>query len=87
LSVIPFMVHQGMTYVPLGYRAPAIQFDNSYSHGVSPYGPSTLAGPKGERTPLEGELEAARVMGETLANTTKALKIGRAAIAAETAAK
>lgn len=81
LTLLPFLAHQGMVYVPLGYRCPSVQFDNSYSHGVSPYGASTLAGPKGERTPLEGELEAAKVQGETLANITKALKLGKAAMA------
>lgn len=81
LSTIPFFVHHGMIYVPLGYRCPATQFDVSTVHGVSPYGPSTIAGPKGERSPLEGELEAARTYGEVLANTTKALAIGRASLA------
>ncbi len=55
----------------------------SEAHGVSPYGPSTLAGPKGERSPLAGELEAARVYGERFAKVVRALKTGAAAIAAE----
>jgi len=34
----------GMIFVPHGYTAPAIQFDMSVPHGVSPWGVSTLAG-------------------------------------------
>jgi len=71
-----------MIFVPMGYTAPAIQFDLSEAHGCSPYGPSTLAGPKGERTPLAGELAAAEGFGERFGKITAALKAGTAAAAA-----
>jgi NAD(P)H dehydrogenase (quinone) len=38
------LVHLGMIFVPLGYTFGKLQYDNSFVHGVSPYGVSTLAG-------------------------------------------
>ena len=35
--------------------------------GGSPYGASTIAGPRGDRRPSENELEAARFQGEHVA--------------------
>jgi len=35
--------------------------------GGSPYGASTIAGPQGERTPSENELDAARFQGKHVA--------------------
>jgi NAD(P)H dehydrogenase (quinone) len=75
-----------MLFVPMGYTAPAVQFDMSEPHGCSPYGPSTLAGTKGERTHLSGELAAAEGFGERFGKITAALKVGAATAAAEDAA-
>jgi NAD(P)H dehydrogenase (quinone) len=75
-----------MLFVSMGYTAPAIQFNLSEAHGCSPYGPSTLAGPKGERTPHAGELTAAEGFGERFGKIAAALKVGAAMATAADAA-
>jgi NAD(P)H dehydrogenase (quinone) len=41
--------------------------------GGSPYGASTIAGPKGDRLPTENELAAARFQGKHVATIAKKL--------------
>jgi NAD(P)H dehydrogenase (quinone) len=45
--------------------------------GGTPYGATTLAGPKGERQPSANELELARFQGRHVAEITGALHRGR----------
>ncbi len=67
------LAHQGMTIVPLGYRATEIR-DVSVAHGGSPYGASAMAQAEGDRV-RQLELAAARTQGRVLAEI--ALKLSR----------
>ncbi len=60
------LLHQGMMVVGLPY-AFAGQMRNDEITGGSPYGASTIAGTKGERTPTANELDAARFQGKHVA--------------------
>jgi NAD(P)H dehydrogenase (quinone) len=68
------LLHLGMVVVGLPYT-----FQNQSRideiTGGSPYGASTIAGPKGERMPSENELSAARFQGKHVA--TIASKLAR----------
>ena len=61
------LLHQGMVLVGLPY-AFAGQMRIDEITGGSPYGASTIAGAKGERTPSENELAAARFQGKHVAS-------------------
>ena len=67
------LLHQGMIIVGLPYTFQG-QSRMDEITGGSPYGASTIAGPKGERWPSENELEAARFQGKHVA--TIAAKLG-----------
>jgi len=58
LTTLPFLVHHGIIYVPMGYSTPKILQMNEIAGG-SPYGAATLAGATGTRQPTELELEIA----------------------------
>jgi NAD(P)H dehydrogenase (quinone) len=60
------LLHQGMIVVGLPY-AFAGQMRNDEITGGSPYGASTIAGTKGERSPSDNELDAARFQGKHVA--------------------
>ncbi len=74
LSFHTTLLHQGMIVVGLPY-AFAGQMRNDEITGGSPYGASTIAGTKGERTPTANELDAARFQGKHVA--TIAAKLGK----------
>ncbi|CAF0728432.1 unnamed protein product [Brachionus calyciflorus] len=73
LSCVPFFVHQGIRYVPLGYKYPKIN-NNEVVHGGSPWGAGTLANPDGSRQPTELELEMAEIQGFEFGNLMKQIK-------------
>jgi NAD(P)H dehydrogenase (quinone) len=77
LTAVTQLTHHGMLYVPFGYGHPTLQFDNSATHGGTPYGPGTLAGADGSAQPLEGEMAMCQAYGEYFAGITHALKVGR----------
>ncbi len=60
------LLHQGMIIVGLPYTFQG-QSRMDEITGGSPYGASTIAGPKGDRWPSENELEAARFQGKHVA--------------------
>ena len=66
LSFIPFCVHQGMVFVPLGYTEPKV-FSLDEVHGASPYGSGTFAAPDGSRMPTDLEKEVAESHGKHFA--------------------
>ena len=66
------LLHQGMIVVGLPYSFQG-QMTVEEITGGSPYGASTIAGPKGERLPSDNELAAARFQGKHVA--TIALKL------------
>lgn len=60
------LLHHGMVIVGLPYAFQG-QMRNDEITGGSPYGATTVAGTKGERTPTENELAAARFQGRHVA--------------------
>lgn len=66
------LLHQGMVVVGLPYAFQG-QSRNDEITGGSPYGASTIAGTKGERTPTENELAAARFQGKHVATIASKL--------------
>jgi NAD(P)H dehydrogenase (quinone) len=61
-----FFYHQGMVVAGVPYSAPELTNLSEISGGT-PYGASTIAGPKGERTPTASELAIARFQGRHVA--------------------
>ncbi|GAM11624.1 NAD(P)H dehydrogenase [Geobacter sp. OR-1] len=72
LSFHMTLLHHGMVIVGLPYSF-AGQMNNDEITGGSPYGVSTIAGTKGERTPIQNELDAAHFHGRHVA--TIAIKL------------
>jgi len=68
------LLHQGMVVVGLPYTFQG-QMRMDEITGGSPYGASTIAGGKGDRTPSENELAAARFQGKHVA--TIAVKLAK----------
>jgi NAD(P)H dehydrogenase (quinone) len=75
LSFYNTLLHQGMLIAGLPY-AFAGQSDNSEITGCSPYGASTIAGTKGERSPTANELAGARFQGSHVAKIALKLSAG-----------
>ncbi|KAE8897280.1 hypothetical protein PF008_g3890 [Phytophthora fragariae] len=71
-TALTFLAHQGLTYVPLGYRAPEL-FNMDEIHGGSPWGAGTLANGDGSRQPSKLELTVATTQGKSFAEVTKKL--------------
>ena len=61
-----FFYHHGMVVSGVPYAAAGLAELNEVSGG-SPYGASTISGPRGERTPTENELSIARFQGNHVA--------------------
>ena len=61
------LLHQGMVVAGLPYAFEG-QMRMDEITGGSPYGASTIAGPKGDRMPSENELAAARFQGKHVAS-------------------
>ena len=66
------LLHQGMIVVGLPYAFQG-QMRIDEITGGSPYGASTIAGPKGERMPSNNELAAARFQGRHVATIASKL--------------
>ena len=72
LSFHTTLLHQGMVIVGLPYAFQG-QMRIDEITGGSPYGASTITGGKGERTPSDNELAAARFQGRHVADIAKKL--------------
>lgn len=72
LTFHTFLLHQGMIIAGLPYTFKG-QSRMDEITGCSPYGASTIAGPKGERLPSENELAAARFQGNYVTSIAKKL--------------
>ena len=72
LSFHTTLLHQGMIIVGLPYAFEG-QMRIDEITGGSPYGASTIAGAKGERTPSDNELNAAKYQGRHVAQITARL--------------
>ncbi|KAN0065263.1 hypothetical protein ACQY0O_001760 [Thecaphora frezii] len=79
LTTLPFFVHQGINYVPLGYRAFAHQSVLDEIHGASAYGSGTIAGGDGSRQVSERELAIAKVQGESFGQVVNTFVKGKSA--------
>jgi len=71
LTMLLPLLHHGMIYCGLPYTESAL---NETSTGGTPYGPSHVAGPKGELPLSEHEIILCQALGKRLA--TLALKLG-----------
>jgi NAD(P)H dehydrogenase (quinone) len=72
LTLVPFLAHQGIVFVPLGYVDPTV-FSFDEPHGATPYGSGTFAGPDGSRQPSELELGICETHGKHFATITAKL--------------
>lgn len=65
LNSLSLVVHHGMIFVPLGYKAAFPLLTNLEEvHGGSPWGAGTFAGADGSRQPTKLELELAETHGK-----------------------
>jgi NAD(P)H dehydrogenase (quinone) len=72
LSLYTFFIHQGMLVAGVPYSNQELLTLTEVSGGT-PYGASTITGPKGERLPSENELTIARAQGKHIAQLAKKL--------------
>ena len=72
VGMFTFFYHHGMVVTGVPYAAKGLSELDEVSGG-SPYGASTIAGPKGERSPTPNELEIARFQGKHSAELAKKL--------------
>jgi len=79
-TTIPFLVHQGISFVPIGYATPELNEMNEVSGGA-PWGASTLASSNGSRLPSENELKIATYQGKYFAEQVGFYVTGKAASA------
>jgi NAD(P)H dehydrogenase (quinone) len=63
ISMYTFLLHQGMLVAGVPYAAQELMHMDAITGG-SPYGASTVAGTRGERTPTANELAIARFQGK-----------------------
>jgi len=70
IAALSSWVHQGMIYVPLGYKNNfGLLADLSEVRGGSPWGAGTFSAGDGSRMPTAKELELAEVQGKTFFET------------------
>ena len=70
-SILTMMMHLGMVLVTPGQRPPILE------HSGAPYGVTAIAGPDGNRPPDQDVQDAARGLGEQVAEVTTWLAWGR----------
>ena len=78
-TILPFLAHHGITYVPFGYGHPAL-FQAKEVTGGSPYGAGIVAGIEGE-SPSKLEIEIGEAQGEYFAKQVLIHKLGEKALA------
>lgn len=76
-TTLPFLMHHGITYVPLGYRAPEISNEEKIVGG-SPWGSSYVAGGQGSLPVLEDDKAAGRTQGKSFAVVVMTFARGQA---------
>jgi NAD(P)H dehydrogenase (quinone) len=74
LTLSTFFFHQGMVIAGVPYSSAEL-LNMSEMSGGTPYGASTVAGPKGERLPSENELAIARAQGRHVAEIATKLAV------------
>src|SRR3954467_1558597 len=73
LTMSTFFFHQGMVIAGVPYSSQEL-LHLSEGSGGTPYGASTIAGPRGERQPTANELAIARAQGRHVAGIAAKLK-------------
>jgi NAD(P)H dehydrogenase (quinone) len=66
------LLHLGMIIVGVPYSVEGMI--HTEARGGTPYGPSTIAGPRGELQPAEGDLVIARALGKRVVEVTKKVR-------------
>jgi len=70
IAALSSWVHQGLVYVPLGYKNNFAQLANvNELRGGSPWGAGTFSGADGSRQPTPLELELAEIQGKVFYET------------------
>lgn len=77
---MPFFVHHGINYVPIGYAAPELTGLDSII-GASAYGAGTVAAGDGSRQPTKEDYAVANFQGKHFANTVNTFVAGKHALA------
>lgn len=72
LSMMIPLLHLGMIIVGLPYSAPGML--HTEGRGGTPYGPTTVAGSRGELHPCKEDLALAEVLGKRVAETASKLR-------------
>ncbi|MFN8521793.1 MAG: NAD(P)H-dependent oxidoreductase [Chloroflexota bacterium] len=70
-SLLILAMHMGMVLVTPGQRLPILEAEDA------PYGATAVSGPDGNRPPGETELQAARAMGQRVAEIAVQMHLGR----------
>jgi len=70
-ATLTMLMHMGMLIVTPGQGEPILENE------ASPYGPTAIAGPDGNRKPTPADLRAARDLGRRVARVTTWLSAGR----------
>ena len=71
MMMIP-LIHLGMIIVGVHYSTQGMT--HTEPRGGTPYGPTTIAGPRGEFEPAEGDYVIARALGKRVAEIAKKLR-------------
>jgi NAD(P)H dehydrogenase (quinone) len=72
LTMMVPMLHLGMIIMGMPYSAPGML--HTEARGGTPYGPTTVAGARGELQPTKEDLEIARLLGVRVAETARKLR-------------
>lgn len=72
LTMMAPLIHLGMIIVGVPYSTPGMI--HTEGRGGTPYGATTIAGPRGELMPTEEDLEIARAQGKRVAEITRKLR-------------
>jgi len=72
LTMMIPMLHLGMIIMGMPYSAPGMI--HTEARGGTPYGPSTIAGARGELQPTQDDVDIARLFGVRVAETAKKLR-------------
>ncbi len=72
LTMMVPLIHLGMIIVGVPYSVAGMI--HTEARGGTPYGPSTVAGPKGELQPTSEDIVIAKALGKRVAETAKKLR-------------
>ena len=72
LTMMVPLLHLGMIVVGVPYSTPGML--HTEGRGGTPYGATTVAGPRNELTPAKEDLDIARALGRRVAETAKKLR-------------